>query len=82
MQPMTRSQVEGGSDGFAEKPTKTELRGAQKCAWTLATALHITMALPIWANQVREYHMAKKTLKKSKKIQPTKPLMAHSFGKK
>ena len=32
--------------------------------------------MPLRANQVRENNMAKKkTLKKSKKIQPTKPLL-------
>ncbi len=74
---MERREVEVGSSGFAEKPPKTRFCRRQKCVWTLAAALHITTALPIRANQVREYNMAKKTLKKSKKIQPTKPLMAH-----
>ncbi len=31
--------------------------------------------MPLGANFVGETNMAKKTLKKSKKIQPTKPLM-------
>jgi len=43
--------------------------------------LHIRAALPIRANQVMENNMAKKTLKKSKKIEATKPLMTTKFGK-
>jgi len=42
--------------------------------WTLAAALHIRTAVPSWANLARENKMAKKKLKKAKRIQPTKPL--------
>jgi hypothetical protein len=52
-----------------------------KCVWTLAVALHISTAMPIRANQERENKMAKKKLKKSKKLQATKPLLV-PFGKK
>jgi|SRR5580692_7384457 hypothetical protein len=81
IQRRARLEAEAGSSGFAEKPTKTRHRGAQKCVWTLAVALHIRAALPIRANQVMENNMAKKTLKKSKKIEATKPLMTTKFGK-
>jgi len=38
--------------------------------------LHIRTEMPLRANQVTENNMAKKkTLKKAKKIQPTKPLI-------
>jgi hypothetical protein len=79
-----RLEAEGRSSGFAEKPTKTEFRCAQKCVWTLAAALHIRTAMPSRANPGRENKMAKKkTLKKSKKIQPTKPLVVHAeFGRR
>ena len=40
--------------------------------------MHIRAAMPNRANQVRENKMAKKKLKKSKKIQATKPLLAHT----
>jgi hypothetical protein len=46
--------------------------------------LHIRTAMPSRANPGRENKMAKKkTLKKSKKIQPTKPLVVHAeFGRR
>ncbi len=50
-----------------------------RCTWTLATTLHIRALMPTGANQVREKTMAKKAkkaLKKSKKLQPTKPLLS------
>ena len=38
--------------------------------------MHIRTEMPLRANQVTENNMAKKkTLKKAKKIQPTKPLI-------
>jgi len=40
--------------------------------------LHIRAAMPNRANQERKNKMAKKKLKKSKKIQATKPLSAHT----
>jgi hypothetical protein len=46
----------------------------EKERWTLASVLHVSTAMPNRANQVRENKMAKKTLKKSKKIEATKPL--------
>jgi hypothetical protein len=63
------------------KANKTETSRARKWVWTSASALHIRTALPIRANKLRENNMAKKTLKKSKKIQATKPLMAPGFKK-
>jgi len=43
--------------------------------WTLVAGLHIRAEMPGRANQAKENKMAKKTLKKAKKIQPTKPLI-------
>jgi hypothetical protein len=37
-------------------------------------------AMPNGANQTRGNKMAKKTLKKSKKIEATKPLTVHAFS--
>jgi hypothetical protein len=42
---------------------------------SLAIALHTTAATPTRANQTRGNKMAKKTLKKAKKIEATKPLV-------
>jgi hypothetical protein len=41
----------------------------------LATLLHVDGAMPKRANQVSEDKMAKKTLKKAKKLEATKPLI-------
>jgi hypothetical protein len=41
----------------------------------LALTVHIQRQMPERANQARENKMAKKTLKKSKKIEATKPLI-------
>jgi hypothetical protein len=58
------------------KTNKNEASRRGKWMWTLAGGLHIRAAMPGWANLGRENKMAKKkTLKKSKKIQPTKPLI-------
>lgn len=48
----------------------------------LATALHTMAATPMGANQTRGNKMAKKTLKKAKKIEATKPLMVTHQGPK
>ena len=40
----------------------------------MATALHMTVVKSIEANKAEEKKMAKKTLKKSKKMEATKPL--------
>jgi len=40
----------------------------------LATLLHVGATTPSRANHVRENKMAKKTLKKAKKLEATKPL--------
>jgi hypothetical protein len=59
---------------------KTGFRGAEKCGWTLAAGLHIRAVMPSRANQVRENNMAKKikkSLKKAKKLEATKPLVVH-----
>jgi len=35
--------------------------------------------MPSWAHEAKENKMAKKTLKKAKKLQPTKPLVQTPF---
>ena len=47
----------------------------------MATALHIRRAMPHRANKAWENKMAKKTLKKSKKMEATKPLTVVKHGK-
>lgn len=64
-----------GDHGDRSKPNETGVFVPAQRLWTLASALHIRARMPDRANQARENKMAKKTLKKSKKIHPTKPLI-------